>query len=345
MLCGMEKTDARKLTSEQLTEVRRRAVAAVQRGESPSETARVFGVSKAAVFNWIALYRQGGWDALDAKKRGGRKPKLDAGAMQWIYRTVTLGNPDQLKMPFVLWSAKLLAAAIKSKFGVPPSRASVCRLPHQLGLSPQRPLWRAYQRDPAAVERWLKKRYPAIKAAARKAGAQIWFGDEAGARSGAHSGTTWAPAGETPVVPATGARFGLNVLSAVSSRGEFRFMCAAGTINADVFIEFLKRLVAGTDRPVVLVVDGHSAHKALKTRAFVKSLKGRLRLHLLPAYSPDLNPGELVWNNLKRQGTGNRVVTGPDQLKALALSHLRSMQKRPGLIRSFYKAPSTEYAA
>ena len=176
----MKSQDARKLSHDKLTELRRRAVTAVQNGESPEDVARVMVVNRASVYGWLALYRNGGWDNLDAKKRGGRKPKLDAKALRWIYQIVTLGNPNQLKMP----------AAIEKKFGIKLSKASVCRLLHQLGLSPQRPLWRAYQRDPQVVERWLKEDYPAIRAAARKAKGEVWFGDEAGVRSDAHSGTT-----------------------------------------------------------------------------------------------------------------------------------------------------------
>ena len=341
----MKSHDARKLSHDKLTELRRRAVAAVQDGESPGDVARAMRVNRASVYGWLALYRGGGWDNLDARKRGGRKPKLDAKALRWIYQTVTLGNPNQLKMPFVLWSTKLLAAAIEKKFGVKLSKASVCRLLHQLGLSPQRPLWRAYQRDPQVVDRWLKEEYPAIRAAARKAKGEVWFGDEAGVRSDAHSGTTWAPKGQTPIVSTTGARFGLNVISAVNRRGALRFMCVEGKVNADVFIEFLGRLVESAGHPVYLVVDGHPTHKAAKTRKFVESTKGRLKLFFLPGYSPDLNPDELVWNNLKSQGTGKRAITGPDQLKKLVLGHLRSMQKDADLVRSFYRTPSTEYAA
>ena len=341
----MKSQDARKLSHDKLTELRRRAVTAIQNGESPKDVARVMGVNRITVYGWLSLYRNGGWDNLDAKKRGGRKPKLDAKALRWIYQIVTLGNPNQLKMPFVLWSAKLLAAAIEKKFGIKLSKASVCRLLHQLGLSPQRPLWRAYQRDPQVVERWLKEEYPAIRAAARKAKGEVWFGDEAGVRSDAHSGTTWAPKGQTPIVSTTGARFGLNVISAVNRRGALRFMCVEGKVNADVFIEFLGRLMESAGHPVYLVVDGHPTHKAAKTRKFVESTKGRLKLFFLPGYSPDLNPDELVWNNLKSQGTGKRAITGPDQLKKLVIGHLRSMQKNADLIRSFYRTPSTEYAA
>jgi transposase len=341
----MKKQDARKLSHDKLTELRRRAVAAVLNGESPEDVARVMGVNRVTVYGWLALYRSGGWGKLDARKRGGRPSKLDGKAMQWIYHVVTLGNPNQLKLPFVLWSAKLLAVVIQRKLGVKLSKASVCRLLHQLGLSPQRPLWRAYQRNPEAVERWLKEEFPAIRSAAKRAKGEVWFADEAGVRSDAHSGTTWAPKGQTPIVSTTGARFGLNVVSAVNRRGEMRFMCVEGKVNADVFIEFLKRLAASTDHPVFLVVDGHPTHKAAKIRQFVESLDGQLKLFFLPGYSPDLNPDELVWNNLKNQGTGRLAITGPDQLKNLVVGHLRSMQKNPELVRSFYRTPSTEYAA
>jgi transposase len=345
MMVRMKKNDARTLTHSELTDLRRRAVSAVQNGDAPADVARILGVCEDSVYRWLALFRNGGWHNLDAKKRGGRKPKLDAAMMRWVYKVVTLGDPRQVKLPFVLWSAKLLASEIHKESGVRLSKASVCRLLRQLGLSPQRPLWRAYQRDPEAVERWLKKEYPAIRKAAKKARADVWFGDEAGVRSDAHCGTTWAPVGETPVVVTTGARFGLNVISAVNRRGAFRFMCVGGKVNADVFIQFLKRLVAGTKRPVYLVVDGHPTHKAKKTLKYAEALKGRLRLFFLPGYSPDLNPDELVWNNLKSQGTGNREITGPDQLHGLVIGHLRGMQKKPKLIRSFYKTPSTKYAA
>jgi transposase len=207
------------------------------------------------------------------------------------------------------------------------------------------PIWRAYQRDPVAVKRWLDEEYPAIRDEAKKVGGEIWFGDEAGVRSDAHSGTTWAPVGKTPVVTTTGARFGLNLISAINRRGAMRFVCIKETLNAGVFIEFLKRLVASAGHPVYLIVDGHPAHKAVKTRNFVESLNGMLKLFILPGYSPDLNPDELVWNNLKNQCTGRKAIAGPDHLKKIVLGHMRSMQKRPNLIRSFFKSPTTLYAS
>lgn len=341
----MSNTDARGLTHDQLTEIRKRAVAAVQSGESPEVVARAFGVHRTTMYGWLARYRDGGWDRLDARKRGGRTPKLDARAMQWIYDTVTLGNPQQYKFRFALWTSSMIVVLIKEHLGVKLSRSSVCRLLGQLGLSAQRPLWRAYQQDPAVVEQWLSVEFPRIKARAKAAGAAIWFGDEAGVRSDAHAGTTWAPRGKTPIVSTTGARFGINLISAVSRQGDFRFMGVKGRVNADVFITFLQRLMQGMTRPIFLIVDGHPTHKAVKVRRFLETMEGRLELFYLPPYSPELNPDEHVWNDLKNNGIGRQVITGPDQMRDRVIGHLRSIQKSPDLVRSFFQAPTTVYAA
>ena len=341
----MRTTDARHLTHQQLTELRRRAVSAVQQGESPEAVARIMGVHRTTLYGWLALYRNGGWNRLDAKKRGGRKPKLDGTAMAWVYQVVTMGDPRQYKFKFALWNSRMLASLIRQRFGISLSRASVCRLLNQLGLSAQRPLWRAYQQNPDAVEKWLKDEFPAIREMAKRMKAEIWFGDEAGVRSDAHAGTTWAPKGKTPIVSTTGARFGINLISAVSRRGELRFMGVDGRVNAEVFISFLKRLIHGVDRSVFLIVDGHPSHKAAKVQRFVESTGNKLKLFYLPPYSPELNPDEHVWNDLKNNGVGRKVITGPDQLKKEVFGHMHSLQKNPKLIRSFFMAPSTAYAA
>jgi len=180
----------------------------------------------------------------------------------------------------------------------------VCRLLGQLGLSPQLPLWRAYQQRPEDLDRWMKEEYPRIKALAKRHKAQIFFGDEAGIRSDHPAGTTWGKKGATPVVSATGARFGLNLISAVSAQGEFRFMTVTGGVNAGAFIEFLRRMIHNADRPVFLIVDGHPSYKAKKVATFVESTKCLLRLFFLPPYSPELNPDERVWNDLKNNVIG-----------------------------------------
>ena len=239
----------------------------------------------------------------------------------------------------------MVAELVWRQFGIRLSKASVCRLLNQLGLSPQKPLWRAFQQNPERVKKWIKEEYPRIRARARDQKADIFFGDEAGVRSDFHSGKTWATRGKTPVVGTTGARFGCNMISAISPKGAMRFMLVKDKINADVFVDFLKRLMHNWPRSIFLIVDGHPVHKSVAVSKFVTSTEGRLQIFYLPPYSPELNPDEQVWNHLKNRGVGRKPVTGPDQLKRLIVSHLRKVQKSPSLVRSFFNLPETAYAA
>jgi transposase len=341
----MRENDARKLTHKELTELRKRGVSAVQDGQPPKLVAKVLGVQRSTLFGWLARYRRGGWGALDARKRGGRPPKLTARMLEWIYNTVAMKDPRQMKFPFALWTSVMVAELVWRQFGIRLSKASVCRLLNQLGLSPQKPLWHAFQQDPERVEKWVKEEYPKIRTLAREQKADIFFGDEAGVRSDFHSGKTWALRGKTPIVSATGARFGCNMLSAVSPKGAMRFMLVNGRITASVFVDFLKRLIHNWPRSIFLIIDGHPVHKSIVVSKFVASTAGRLQLFLLPPYSPELNPDEQVWNHLKNHGVGRQPVTGPDQLRRLIISHLRKVQKLPSLIRSFFNLPETAYAA
>ena len=339
------KQDARTLSSQSLSDLRRRAVASVQDGSTPDEVAETMGVSRAAVFGWLAMYRGGGWDALNARKRGGRPCKLTGQQMRWIYKTVAGKNPLQLNFPFALWTLDMVKQIVKKHLGVILSRSSVGRLMDQLGLSAQRPLWRAYQQNPKVVAKWLREDYPLICKTAHACRAHIFFGDEAGVRSDAHSGTTWAPRGKTPIVSTTGARFGMNLISAVSRTGQMHFAVVEGRVNAEVFVEYLRRLIHGRRRPVFLIVDGHPTHKSATVRRFVETVKDRLRIFFLPPYSPELNPDELVWNDLKNHILGRMKITGPDQMRRAVLSRLRWMRKQQSHVASFFRSPETKYAA
>lgn len=337
-------TDARTLDHKQLTELRIRGVKAVQAGQNPADVAAALGVNRTTVYDWLAMYSKGGWHALRAHKRGGRRPKLNAKQLRWIYATVTEKNPLQLKFEYALWTIPMIRKLIKDRFGISLSNSSVHRTLEQLGLSPQRPLWRAYQQNPVAVDHWIHTEFPKLKRRAKRLGADIFFGDEAGVRSDHHSATTWARKGVTPVVSSTGARFGFNMISAVSPRGQLRFMVVEGRVNAATFIEFLKRLLHGSQSPVMLVVDGHPSHKAKMVKEFVASQEGKLELYILPGYSPELNPDELVWNHLKTNVLGRIMHTSKEQMKRAAVNHLRKLQKLPDVIRGFFHTPATSYA-
>jgi transposase len=339
------RVDGRKLSHAKLEEIRLAAVKAVQAGKAPTAVARSMGLYTNRIFIWLAAYRSGGWQALRARKSMGRPKRLEGKQIQWIYQTVTSKNPLQYKLPFALWTRAQIRTLIARRFGVALSLVSVGRLLAQLGLTCQKPLFRAYQQDRSLVERWLKQEYPKIRAQAKREKAEIFFEDESGVRSDFHSGTTWAPKGCTPVVRVTGQRFSLNMISAVSARGLLRFMVVRGGVGARVFIGFLKRLMHAQRRPIYLIVDGHPSHRSKLVKAYVESLQGKLRLFFLPPYSPELNPDELVWNDVKNNGVGRALIHSPLELTRTVVGRLRHLQKSPAIVRSFFQAPEPRYAA
>src|SRR5262245_49550901 len=342
----MNADDARRLDHATLEAMRERAVRSVQDGENPEVVARVMGIDRSTIYSWLAQYRRGGWGALKAKPLFGRPPKLDGRKLKWIYNTVTQKNPLQLKFTFALWTREMVAKLIKDKFNISLSLVSVGRLLAQLGITCQRPLHRALERDEALVQQWLKQEYPKIRAAGGRQEADTYFGDAVHMRSDHDDGRTWGKRGEAPVVLSAGARYSMSLISAVSSRGHMRFMIKEkGGVNADVFIEFLRRLMVGTKNKIFLIVDRGPAHVAKKTKAFVASLNGKLRLFYLPPYSPDRNPDELVWKHLKADTVGRTSITSLDDFKAKVKSSMLSLQRNPQKVRSFFQKPSLKYAA
>jgi transposase len=341
---GVRDNDGRKLDHKTLEELRLRAVRQIrEEGAHPDDVAAVLGLNRSTVYGWLAKYREGGEVALRARPVPGRPPKLSGSQIARLYELIVGRDPRQLSFAFALWTREMVRQVIRREFGVALSVVSVGRLLRTMGLSPQRPLYRAYQQNPEAVARWKDEEFPAIRAAAKAEGATIYFADEAGVRSDYHSGTTWAPVGRTPVVAATGARFSVNMLSAVSAQGALRFMVHEGTVTAAVFIDFCKRLMHDADGPVYLVVDGHPVHRAKATTEFVASTDGHLKRFFLPGYSPELNPDEWVWKNVKHDRIGKTGVTSQDDLKSKVISALRRLQKLPALVRGFFKDPHLSY--
>ena len=324
--------------------MRQQAVKAVRNGQTVESVAKAYGVNIRTVFRWLSKFASGGQQALLSKPIPGRPPKVTAEEMRWIAQTVRDKNPQQMKFEFALWTLSLVVEVIYRKFGKRLTKPSVSRIMRILGFTPQRPLYRAWQQDPIFVEKWRSEEFPRLKAEAKRLGAAIYFADEAGIRSDYHAGTTWAPIGETPVVKATGRRFGLNMISAVNGQGHFRFMVHSGSVTAKVFREFLKRLMVNAERPIFLVVDGHPVHKAKLVRDYVEQQNGKLRLIHLPPYSPELNPDEQVWGYVKTR-VAKQLPQNQEGLKQLVIGALRRLQKLPHIVRSLFQNPHCQYAS
>ena len=231
---------------------------------------------------------------------------------------------------------------IRRRFGIKLSKVTVSRILARIGLSFQRPLQRAYEQNTTLVKTWLKKEYPKLLSLAKRENAEIFFEDESGVRSDAQVGKTWGRVGKTPVVRATGKRFGMNLVSAISPRGEFRFMITKGTFGAAEFLEFMKRLLSTCKRKVFLIVDGHPAHKSKMVKEFLEKVGEKLRLFFLPPYSPELNPDELVWNSLKGE-MGRTSFFGPGDMETKVLGFMRRIQKSPDKVRSFFQERNVRY--
>src|SRR3954469_2642862 len=302
----MRENDGRKLDHQTLEAIRLRAVEQVDAGVPAAEVGRglaALGLHRRTIYTWLTKDRTEGRAALRARPVPGRRRKLTDAQLGELAALIDQTDPRDHGFAVALWTREIVRQLIAARFGVELTVASVGRTLHDLGFSAQRPLYRAEQADPVAVARWKQTEYPTIAAAAQAAGGTVFFVDEAGVRSDYHAGTTWAPVAKTPVVRATGARFGLNMISAISAQGALRFSVLAGTLTAAEFIAFPQRLLHDAQRagagPVFCVVDNHPAHRAKAVNRFVDSTHGALRLHRLPAYSPQLNPDEWVWKNVK----------------------------------------------
>ena len=315
----MTRRDGRSLDHKTLEELRIRAVEGVQAGESPEDVIRMLGFTRSCIYTWLALYRAGGWGALRARALKGRPMRIQPQQMRWLYRTITGKSPLQYRFEFALWTREIVRMLLAEEFQLTLSLSSVGRLLKQLGLSCQRPLYRAIEQDPERVRQWREEEYPGIRRQAQQQRAEIYFGDEAGVRSDCHAGTTWGAKGQTPVVVSTGQRNSVNMISAVSARGHLRFMLTKGRVNGPVFVEFLKRMMHNAQRPIFLILDGGSFHHSRPVRDYVESLGGKLQLFFLPPYSPELNPDEQVWNYVKHHGVAKAVLHSRDDLKKFVL--------------------------
>lgn len=339
--------DARKVGAAALHLLRRQVVQAVRTGMTQTAAARIYGASLRAVCNWVRLDRTGGLRALTLKRRGRR---VGGGSLSETraarIRVLIVGRmPDQLKLPFYLWTRAAVAALIWREYGLEVSLVTVGRYLKAWGLSPQKPVRRAYERNGVAITRWLTQDYPALARQAKRERAVLYWGDEMGLRSDHVTGRSYAPVGQTPVTRATGQRFGCNMISAITNKGALAFMVFQGRFRAPVFVQFLTRLLKSIRRRIYLIVDGHPVHRSAVVTRFVVRHTRRLRLIRLPGYCPELNPDELLNQDVKTHGLGKSRPANRPQLIKTVRCHLHRRQKQPQVIKNLFQEKHVRYAA
>jgi transposase len=339
------KRDGRTLDHKTLEEIRRMAVQRVHEGERPSAVIASYGFSRQVIYKWLrqAKGKGHGLRALRSRKGTGRPRRLSDKQEQQLFRWINGKDPRQHGFDFGLWTRLVVRKLIADKFDANLGVTAIGKLLAKLGLTPQKPLKRAYQRDPAAIEAWKHDVYPSIARQAKKRGAEIYFWDESGFRADAVQGQSWGAKGQTPIVAVPGQRQSVSAASAVNARGGFWFATYKGGMSAELFVAMLRMLMRHRKKPLFLVLDSLPAHKAKIVRNYVASTNGKLELHFLPGYAPELNPDELVWNYMKRTGTAKSPLVAGDSLHDRIDAELVQIQKNPPLVRSFFEGKYVAY--
>ena len=339
------KRDGRTLDHKTLEEIRRMAVQRVWEGERPSTVIASYGLSRQIIYKWLrdAKGKGRGLRALRSRKGTGRPRTLALKQEQQLFRWINGKDPRQYGFDFGLWTRLVVRKLIADKFGANLGVTAVGKLLAKLGLTPQKPLTRAYERDPAAIEAWKHDIYPGIAKRAKKRGAEICFWDESGFRADAVQGQTWGVKGETPIVAVPGQRQSVSAASAINAKGGFWFATYKGGMNAELFIGMLEALMRHRKKPLYLILDSLPAHKAKIVQNYVASTNGKLELHFLPGYAPELNPDEMVWNHMKRTGTARSPLAKGESLHDRIDIELLQIQQNRALVRSFFRAESVSY--
>jgi transposase len=344
-LQSLMKKDGRTHDRKTQESIRMMAVERLLEGEDVTVVMASYGLCRTTGYKWLAKVRGRGRgkQCLVARKGAGRKPKLTRMQKSQVFRWINGKNPLQYGFNFALWTRAIVRELILQKFKIRLSVTSVGSLLAELNLTAQKPLQRAYQRDPQAIERWQRDIFPALAKQSKAEGAEIYFWDESGFRADAVHGKTWAVRGKTPVVNRPGQRQSISAASAVNAKGAFWFATYQGGLTGELFVDLLKQLMHRRRKPLHLVVDGLPAHKKAVVKEYVAGTTGRLTLHFLPGYAPDLNPDELVWSHAKRTGVARRPLQKGEKLQERVHEQLQEIGNNPQLVRSFFKHPSVAY--
>lgn len=340
------KNDFRKLDQKSQEKLRIQSVKMIKNGKTHFEVANFLGIKRQVVSKWWSIYKISGISGLKMKSRANITDTSKVSSIQAaaVRKIILEKTPDQLKFSFMLWTREAVRLTLKKLYNIDIGLSAVGRLLRKLGLSPQKPMKKAYEQSSSKVRAWLKSEYPKIQARAKQSGAEIHWGDEMGIRSDDQIGRTYGKIGKTPIVKVSGKRFRTNMISTITNRGKLRFMVFSQSFTTSIFIDFLKRLVKGSKQIIFLILDGHPVHKSKAARNWLEENKELIEVFLLPAYSPELNPDEYLNQDIKQYSRKRRPSNQTELVKNLR-SYLKSNQKKPEKIKNFFKAEKVRYAA
>lgn len=346
---SVEKIDARTLTPKQQETLRKTAVRLVYQEDYTQRAAgKAVGVTRQEVCGWCRKYEKHGMSSLDAKTRGrklGEKTLLEPWQCAQIVRAISDKTPDQLKLPFVLWTRAAVRDYIEEKFGVCLKLNTMGNYLKRWGFTPQKPVKRAYEQNPKAVEKWMKEDYPAIQQRAASENAVIYWGDETNVTNEMHHGRSYAPKGETPVVKKVGKKIKINMISAVTNKGGLRWMSYTSTMTQSKYILFLARLIQSEPKKVFFIADNLSVHHGKKVKAWAKANSDRIELFFIPSYSPELNPDEYLNRDLKANVHQSKAPRDLKQLKTNVKSFMSMLQKSPGRVIKYFHSSKLYYCS
>ena len=344
----MNTIDARKLPASAQEEKRKLAIKLWKKDKLIKDIAEIVEVTPKAVGGWIKRYQAGGMSALVSKKRGmpvGQNRHLTHDQEIKIQKLIKDKAPDQLKLDYVLWTRKAVMELIKQETGIAMPIRTVGEYLKRWGFTPQKPVKRAYEQNPKAVQRWLDDEYPEIKSRAKKENAEIYWGDETGMRNDSQHERGYAPKGKTPVVRLNANRTSTNMISAITNQGKVRFKIFDGSMNVDIMIDFCKRLIKSAKRKVFLIVDNLRVHHAKLFKAWLSEHEDEIEVFYLPSYSPELNPDEYLNCDLKAGVHSGKPARTKEQLKKKVTSHMRMLQKKPQRVGKYFEHRKIKYAA
>jgi transposase len=344
----MEKTDFRTLSNKEKYQIRKRGISLKKSGNTQKFIAEVFGVREGTVSDWVKAYKSEGLKGLKDKKRGVSsedRKLISISQEKQIQNMITDVMPDQLKLPYALWTRKAVKELVEREFGIVVAINTMGDYLRKWGFTPQKPKKRAYEQNPKAVQKWMNEEYPAIVKKAKDENAEIHWGDETGARNSNQHGRSYAPKGKTPVKISMAKRFSVNMISTVTNKGKVEFMIYSGSMNADRFIEFMKQLIKGKKRKTFLILDNLRVHHSKVVKQWVEQNIESIELFYLPSYSPEKNPDEYLNCDLKYGLSDTPSPKNEKQLKDNVENHMLMLQANQERVKKYFNHKEIQYAA